>query len=122
MDNKQLDMQERREARRKRRQRSQILAYIFLIIMIAVLTAGIVAGVKVVADKLQEKQDAQQEQQSVVDELLATEETLIVPESTEETVVELTPEQKLDEIVNAGIEVMPLEDKVAGLFIVTPES
>ena len=36
--------------------------------------------------------------------------------------MELTPEQKLDEIVNAGIEVMPLEAKVAGLFIVTPEA
>lgn len=122
MEKNQQDMQDRREARRKRRQRSQILAYILLIIMIAVLTAGIVAGAKYVNDKIQEKKETQQEQQSVVDELLATEETLTVPESTEETVVELTPEQKLDEIVNAGIEVMPLEDKVAGLFIVTPES
>ena len=39
-----------------------------------------------------------------------------------QTTEQLTNEQRLDEIVNAGIEVMPLEDKVAGLFIVTPES
>ena len=137
MEKKQQDMQDkrtqekatqdkvtedRRIARRKRRQRSQILAYILLIVMIVLLTAGIVAGVKFVNEKIQTKQEAQQEQQSVVDELLSTEETLTVPETTEEAVVELTPEQKLDEIVNAGIEVMPLEDKVAGLFIVTPES
>ena len=127
MEKKQQDMQDkitedRRTARRKRRQRSQILAYILLIVMIVLLTAGIVAGAKFVNEKIQTKQEAQQEQQSVVDELLSTEETLTVPETTEEAVVELTPEQKLDEIVNAGIEVMPLEDKVAGLFIVTPES
>ena len=37
--------------------------------------------------------------------------------------MELTDEQKLDTIINeAIIQNMPLEDKVAGLFITTPES
>lgn len=34
----------------------------------------------------------------------------------------MTPEEKLDGIINTMIEVMPLEDKVSGLFFVTPES
>ena len=40
-----------------------------------------------------------------------------------ETVPELTNEQKLDKIIDeAIIQNLPLEDKVAGLFITTPES
>lgn len=112
---------ERREARRKRRVRNQIMAYTTVVIFILALAVGIVFGVQALTKESQ-KQDQVQQQQ--VDQLLGQEETLEVPESTPEpeTVPELTPEQKLDELVNAGIEVMPLEDKVAGLFIVTPES
>lgn len=112
---------ERREARRKRRIRNQILAYATVIIFILAMAVGIVFGVQALT---KESQNQVQQQQAQVDELLGTEETLEQPESQPETEVvpELTPEQKLDELVNAGIEVMPLEDKIAGLFIVTPES
>lgn len=62
----------------------------------------------------------------MVDDFLSKEDEVQVPsptpEQTQEPVVEMTPEQKLDEIVNVAIEVMPIEDKVAGLFIVTPEA
>ncbi len=113
---------ERREARRKRRIRNQILAYATVIIFILIMAVGIVFGVQALT---KESQVQEQQQQAQVEELLGTEETLEQPEtqpSSEEVVTELTPEQKLDELVNAGIEVMPLEDKIAGLFIVTPES
>lgn len=113
---------ERREARRKRRVRNQIMAYATVSIFILVLAVGIVFGVQALT---KESQIQEQQQQAQVDELLGTEESLEQPEtqpSSEEVVVELTPEQKLDELVNAAIEVMPLEDKIAGLFIVTPES
>lgn len=118
-----LNQQERREARRKRRQRNQIIAYVTVIVLIILFAVGIVLGVSRLTQAEQEKEEVQQD---MVDAMLGTEETIEVPtvevpESTE-VVVELTPEQKLDEIVNAGIEVMPLEDKVAGLFIVTPEA
>lgn len=120
MEQNNQDLQERREARRKRRQRNQIIAYIIVIIMIIALAAGIVMGVLALTRRSQ-KEENQQSQQDKVEEILASEETIDKPEPTP-TVQELTPEQKLDEIVNAGIEVMPLEDKVAGLFIVTPEA
>lgn len=118
MEQTNLSQEEKRELRRKRRQRNQIAAYLTIIFFIIVVAVGIVFGVRALTAGNSEKVE---EQQNKVEEAIGTEETIVVPEPTEQ-VVELTPEQKLDEIVNAGIEVMPLEDKVAGLFIVTPES
>lgn len=118
MEHTNLSQEEKRELRRKRRQRNQIAAYLTVIFLIIVVAVGIVFGVRSLTAGNSEKIE---EQQNKVEEAIGTEETIVVPEPTEQ-VVELTPEQKLDEIVNAGIEVMPLEDKVAGLFIVTPES
>ena len=114
------EQQERREARRKRRVRNQILAYAAVIIFIIALAAGIVFGVRYLTKESRRQQQQQQEQ---VNDMIGTEETLSEPEpDTAEPLPELTAEQKLDEIVNSIIEVLPLEDKVAGLFIVTPES
>lgn len=117
-----------REARKKRRIRNQILAYLVLIVFLVAAAAGIVAAVKHITQTAHEQQEGQpqegqQQSQSMIDELLdgggiETPE----PAQTSEPVAEQTPEEKLDEIVNAVIDVMPLEDKVAGLFIVTPEA
>lgn len=117
----QYEREAKREARRRRRQRNQILAYLTVIVLIIGMAAGIVVGVGAITEMSGQQEETQQSQQEKVDEILASEEVIATPEPTPE-VVELTPEQKLDEIVNAGIEVMPLEDKVAGLFIVTPEA
>lgn len=114
------NQQDRREARRKRRQRNQIAAYMTVLVFIIVLSLGIVLGVKQLTLTAREREEVQQEK---VDEVFATEETIEVPEEIPtETVVKLSPEEKLDQIVNAVIEVMPLEDRVAGLFVVTPEA
>lgn len=121
MDNRERQNIDRREIRRKRRQRNQVIAYIVLFLFIVFLAAGIVLGVKTYTER--QKQNDSQTNQSQVEELFQSEEPLvIVEESTEEEEPELTPEEKLDEIVDAAIGVMPLEDKVAGLFIVRPES
>lgn len=114
--------EEQREARRKRRIRNQIVAYITVIVLILAVGAGIVWGVnRLTADRRDAEQESQASQDAL-DQMLASEDAIPTPSPTPEPVVELTPEQKLDEIVNAGIEVMPLEAKVAGLFIVTPEA
>lgn len=116
------EQQERREARRKRRVRNQILAYAAVIVFILAAAAGIVFGVRYLTEESRRTQKAKRDQ---MDEMIGQEEKLEEPSTesqTEETAAELTPQQKLDEIVNAGIEVMPLTDKVAGLFLVTPES
>lgn len=119
MDTNEQNQQDKRELRRKRRQRSQIIAYTVVGIMILVLAAGIAFAVS----KITGMSRNQEEQQSRLEEMLASEETIQTPTEPQETVEELTDEQKLDTIINeAIIQNMPLEDKVAGLFITTPES
>ena len=127
MDEKRQAQEEKREARRKKRIRNQILAYVVLILVILAAAAGSVMAIKKITDVArQHDEDKQKESQDIIENLLSGEDDLQTPtpepEQTPEPVVELTPEEKLDEIVNAGIEVMSLEDKVAGLFIVTPEA
>ncbi len=138
MDSRNELQRKKREERKKRRFRNQMISYMVTAILILAMAAGIVFG----ADRLlggkeengQNRQDAsqepsreslpdgQQEKQDIIDDLLADEEEIAVtPEPTPE-VTEPTPEERLDEIINANIEAMTLEDKVAGLFVVTPES
>lgn len=131
MENQQDKMQQQREARRRRRQRNQIMAYAAVLILIAMTAVGIVSGVKYIKEFQEQNRQAelerQEEQQEMLEQQLASEEgELSDPsedlEETSEPIPELTPEQKLDEIIVAMIESMPLEDKVAGLFFVSPEA
>lgn len=132
----QEELQRRREARRKRRQRNQILAYLAVLGVILVLAGGTLLvinglskgpkepkGGKTVAQAtptpdIEESSEVEETEpeESTEPEVIPSE-----PEETEPPVVELTYEEKLDQIVNAAIEVMPIEDKVAGLFMITPE-
>lgn len=121
----------KREARRKRRIRNQILAYTVVILFIIGLAAGVVTLVNYVSSGAQKGGEntsvVSQPTQSSEESTEEVTETSVVEESqseeteTEPEVIVLTYEQKLDQIVNAAIEVMPIEDKVAGLFMVTPE-
>lgn len=114
--------EDRREARRKRRIRNQIVAYLTVIVLILAMGTGIVWGVNRLTEERRDAEQESQASQEALGQLLGSEDAIETPSPTPEPVVELTPEQKLDEIVNAGIEVMPLEAKVAGLFLVTPEA
>lgn len=128
MDEKQQIQEEKRALRRKRRIRNQILAYGVLIILIFAVATGIVVAVRqITAVSHRQEQENKEESQNMIDDILASEGELQTPEpesepeQTSEPIAEMTPQEKLDEIVDAAISVMPLEDKVAGLFIVTPE-
>lgn len=130
MDENRLSLEEKREIRRKRRKRNQIAAYMTAILVMLVVAAGVWFGISRLQQTVQA--DRQEEQQARLDEILGTEENLQVPEAegssaqdteaTEEPAPEPTPEQRLEEIIDAVITAMPLEDKVAGLFCVTPEA
>lgn len=131
MENQQDKLQQQREARRRRRQRNQILAYTTVLVLIALVAVGIVSGVRYIKDRQelerQAAQDQQESQQAMLEQQFATEEESIAPppeepEPTMEPIPELTPEEKLDQVINAMIDSMPLEDKVAGLFFVSPEA
>lgn len=116
--------EERREARRKRRIRNQLLAYLTVLVIVAALIAGVVFGVRFITNMTKTAKEEKQAQQSKVEELFKSEEEIVIeePEPEPEPIVEKTDEEKLDEIANACIEVMPLEDRVAGLFFVSPEA
>ncbi len=121
MEEKKQDQQERREARRKRRIRNQVLAYCFVVILLGGAVAGGIYGVSRLHQHEQEVEQSIQSSQSKVEEILKEEEVIATPVPTPE-VVEPTPEEKLDTMIETLIDGMPLEDKVAGLFVVTPEA
>lgn len=119
---KEQEAQEKRSARRRRRIRNQIFAYIGMVLFLVCIVGAVGGGVWYLGQQMKQNQTNPGDMASNIDDMIGTEEDLVKPEPIPETIPELTPEQKLDEIINAAIEVMPLEDKVAGLFIVTPES
>lgn len=137
MDDKTQQQLEKREARRKRRIRNQIIAYVVMILLIVAAAAGVVYGIQFVQEYRQshtqeENQDGQGEQQGTQnqgpdpgqeapDQIHSGEEENPTPEPTPEA-AEPTPEELLEEEINARIGVMTLEEKTAGLFIVTPEA
>lgn len=108
-----------REVRRKRRKRNQIVAYLLMFLLLAGVITGGTFGVRALrktADKIEkEKQTETAHEEST----LQMEET----ESSEPVIVEEeTPEELLNEVVESCISQMSLEDKVAGLFVITPEA
>ena len=114
------DRDERREFRRKRRIRSQIIAYS----MAGALSIGVIAavgyGVSQACVMIQAKTAAKDA--SLEEATVEAEQTAV--SSPEETVVESeveSTEAMLDSIVDTCLSEMPIEDKVAGLFMVTPE-
>ena len=123
------EQQDRREARRKKRLRSQIMVYTVFLLVILALGTGIGYGVYALMENRKASEEKEQDNQELIEEMLATEETLPsieptpdpTPEPTPE-VVEPTREEKLDAYVDERIAQMPLEDKVAGLFVVRPEA
>lgn len=113
----------KREIRRKRRVRNQILVYTTLILFAgAVIGAGIYGISRILpAEEQPESRDdnLQESMSQQIDDLLDDD---IEEPNPSDYIPERTPEEKLDEIINQAISVMPIEDKVAGLFIVTPEA
>ncbi|MGN1204937.1 MAG: glycoside hydrolase family 3 N-terminal domain-containing protein [Lachnospiraceae bacterium] len=117
------EAEEKRELRRKRRRKNRIMAFITLILFICLFVTLIVVAVWAVNRHMSQKEPVTNPvDETAIEDLFESEEDLVKPEETE-TQVQLTPEQQLDAIIDeAFISQMPLEDKVAGLFIVTPES
>lgn len=112
---------DRREYRRKRRVQNQIASYIVLAVILIGLAVGGVIGVQKILKMLSDKNHTE-ELQKQLQELSENEEEPAVIEAPNE---QADPEEEadyLDEIVNSTISEMPLEDKVAGLFFITPEA
>lgn len=116
MENNEFD---RREARRKRRIRNQILVYLTMIVVVALISLGIIFTVKTMSVKEQVESSVQSSQQEVLEEIVASEEEIAKPTPTPEPTK--SPDELLDEFIDEIVGQMPIEDRVAGLFFVTPE-
>lgn len=111
----------RREIRRKRKIRNQITAYISIAIIIVVIAVGGFFGIKKLVSVVKANKEAQKlEEEQATAEQEATSE--VVQEEQTEVVEEYTEDDLLNEVVDSCLSEMSLEDKVAGLFMITPEA
>ena len=115
------DIDEKRNERRKRRVRNQFLAYLTIGAFVVVLISLVIVSVYYINQRGKVESVIDTSVSDNIVDIIGTEESLVKPDETS-MVQELSPQEKLDEIINAAIQVMPIEDKVAGLFMVTPES
>ena len=112
--------EERRMYRRHRRIRNQIIAYSVVVVVLAGIITGCVMVGKNISSRIQNKKQ-QEEMAKQLEEAEAQAAQEVVIEAPE-TTAEEPEEDYLGEVVDAYISEMPLEDKVAGLFFITPEA
>lgn len=116
-----------REKRRRRRIRNQILAYLLLAVLIVLAAVGILYGAGAVKkylidynDKVNEAIEAAESGVSTQEETESSDE--LSTESDTSYTVYAGDDEALREMVDSMIKELTLEEKVAGLFVVTPES
>ena len=110
---------DRREYRRARRKRNQLIAIIVVIVVGLALVAGGILGVTRLMKHLNDKRHTE-ELQAQLEELAESEPAVV--EAPVEEPQELTADDYLNQIADTCIAEMSLENKVAGLFMITPES
>lgn len=128
-----LSKEEKREQRRLRRIRNQRIALAALTGSVLILAAVIAGGIFLVNKQADEKMQQEVEEQlaeleaeteDVIEETLG-DDVIIEEEATSNEETEIAEKyddaKVLDEVVEAIISEMTLEEKVAGLFVVTPE-
>ena len=130
-----LSAEEKRELRRQRRLRNQRNAVIGLIVIIMVLAGMVVSSIFVINQQVEWKKQQKEieEQLAVLGNESNAEDMPGLSEGTEDENTEGASGEEgdkfqeeedakvLDEVVEAIISEMTLEEKVAGLFVVTPE-
>ncbi|MCR5255785.1 MAG: glycoside hydrolase family 3 protein [Acetatifactor sp.] len=122
------DDSERRKARAKKRKKARNRAIAFLCILLLLIVVLVVliiyiltGGDAISLPDISVGTSTENIEDDDVAIVISGEETMeeFDPESL---IPEPTYEEKLDELVSAAVDVMPIEDKVAGLFVVTPEN
>ncbi len=119
----QQEEMERKIYRHKRRVRNQIISYIVITIIFAGLIAGGIVGVRKIVGILNDKKQAE-ELEKQLEEIANAEDGQQAVEAPSEG-LEPEPEEEtdwLEVMVEESITGMTLEDKVAGLFFITPEA
>lgn len=114
------DFDEKRLARRQRRKKSQLIAFISLFTFLAIIVILVCFGIGAIKKVIGEKKALQE--QAALEASIENENVVIeTPSDVEEEPVEMSESDVLEEIVNGCLNELTLEDKVAGLFVVTPE-
>lgn len=128
-DKSEMTIEERREYRKKRRIKSQILAYLFLVLLVVGIGIGGFFGVKTLSRSIRGLVSQGNDVPAVSEDSVSQDQFVV---SSESTGVIATPEEIVEpEVVEAEepeceearnyINAMSLEDKVAAMFIVSPE-
>ena len=108
----------KRVIRRKRRIRNQIIAYIVLLMIVAGLACGALFAGKQLIRFIDERRAAKPVEEDVPPpDVIAVNSPTTTPEPEPEPVID-----PVDEVARYYIAQMTTEEKVAGLFFVTPES
>ncbi len=109
----------RREYRKKRRARNQLIAYIVSVVFVVACGVGLFFGANQILNGMEVKRQAEAAQLAAAQETEQQEAEVTQPveEVVEEPVID-----PLDELVDSNIATMTLEEKVAGMFYVTPEA
>lgn len=110
---------DRREYRRARRKRNQLIAIIVVVVVGLALVSGGILGVTQLMKQLNDKKHTEELQAQLAE--LADSEPAVVEAPVEEP-QELTSDDYLNQIADSCIAEMSLQNKVAGLFMVTPEA
>ena len=114
------DFDEKRLARRARRKKSQVTAFVILASFVLLLAGVVVFSVYTIKNLLGISGGGTEAGEAATE---ATSEEVVIetPETVEPEAEEMSEEDILDEVVSGCIQELSIEDKVAGLFIVTPE-
>ena len=119
-----------RENRRRRRRRNQMISYCVMAVVLIAVGMGCFFGIHAAGSAVKQHQAAREESRQELLEASRVEESvqaqaavaaLFETESTEETESTYTKEDALNDMVEDTLAGMTLEQKVAGLFFVTPE-
>jgi beta-N-acetylhexosaminidase len=117
------DFDEKRLARRQRRKRSQLIAYILLSVLLIIVIIGGVFGANYITKVVNANKAVKLQQEEEAAAALEASQNVVIetPQDTAMEPQEMTQGDVLDEIVNSCIGELSIEDKVAGLFMITPE-
>ncbi len=116
------DLDELRLARRQKRKRAELTAYIILLTICVVIFVAAGVFIHYLGAKISQKKAAEKQQEATELQAAQEEENTVIetPEESKEA-VEYSEEDILSEIIEGVLSEETLEDKVAGLFIITPE-
>ena len=130
--------EEKKDERKKKHKKSRVLSWVFLLLFVAVIAGtatffiakyllpidfhdddATASVTEVVKDPVEES-SVQDESDEKIESIVHEDEVVI--SNPEPVVIEPTADELLEEAIREYINSMTLEDRVAGIFIVTPES